>query len=135
MNLGTSLIRFGYGLLFIWGGLEKFFQGFLGGVGLRNMADFLQSTGWGFLGNQGSYALAFFLASVELLCGVLLLINKKLFPAFATLAFIMLVALVTVHIPSGNWMNSMIHLTLFTSLLGLSLQERQAEQPRVVLAE
>jgi putative oxidoreductase len=124
MNNGNLIIRIGFGLLFIWGGLEKFFEGFLGGVGLENMAGFLQSSGLGFLGDSGTYALGALLALLELVAGILLLVNKKLWFAYTFLAFIMLVALVLVHIPSGNWMNIMIHLALFTSLLGLGLNER-----------
>ncbi len=128
---GTTIIRFGYGILFIWGGLEKFFQGFLGGVGLHNMADFLKSTGWSFLGDSGTFALAVLLASMELLAGILLLANQKLMYVFFLLSFIMLVALLTVHIPSGNWMNIMIHVTLFTSLLGLGLTQLAKEKQAV----
>ena len=41
MNLGNTIIRIGFGLLFVWCGLEKMIEGFLGGVGLDNMAAFL----------------------------------------------------------------------------------------------
>jgi len=122
---GNILIRIGFGLLFIWGGLEKFFEGFLGGVGLQNVANFLQASGFSFLGDTGSYILGIVLAALELIAGVALLTNKKLFESYAFLAFIMLVALVLVHIPSGSWMNSMIHLSLVTTLAGLSLNSRQ----------
>jgi Predicted membrane protein len=122
MKSGNFIIRLGLGLLFVWGGVEKYFEDFLGGVGLKNMADFLKSTGWAFLGDTGTYALGFILATLELIAGILLLANKKLFYACGFLSFIMLVALVTVHIPSGNWMNIMIHIALFTTLLGLALE-------------
>ncbi len=124
MNIGNLVIRIGFGLLFIWGGLEKFIEGFLGGVGLKNMAGFLQSSGLGFLGESGTYVLGALLAFLELAAGILLLANKKLFYSYSFLAFIMLMALVLVHIPSGNWMMIMIHIALFTSLLGLGLNER-----------
>lgn len=44
MKTGFSnlIIRIGFALLFIWGGLEKNFEGFLGGVELDNMAGFLK---------------------------------------------------------------------------------------------
>ena len=124
MKLGNTIIRIGFGLLFVWGGLEKFFEGFLGGVGLDNMAGFLKSSGLGFLGDSGTYILGAFLALVELLAGLLLFANKQLFYAFAVLAGIMGVALLSVHIPSGNWMNIMIHIALFTSLLGLAIENK-----------
>ncbi len=124
MNTGNLIIRLGFGLLFVWGGVEKFIEGFLGGVGLENMANFLKSSGLSFLGDSGTYALGALLAALELIAGILLIINKKTFQAYAFLAFIMLMALVLVHIPSGNWMNIMIHLALFTTLTGLALNAR-----------
>ncbi len=123
MKYGNLIIQIGFGLLFIWGGLEKFFEGFLGGVGLTYMANVLKSTGWGFLGDSGTFILAIVLASLELVAGVLLIINKKLFLSYSFLAFIMLVALLTVHIPSGNWMNIMIHIALFLALSGLAVNQ------------
>ena len=125
MNNGNLIIRIGFGLLFIWGGLEKFIEGFLGGVGLKNMAGFLQNSGLAFLGETGTYTLGAILAGLELVAGILVLANKKLFEAYIFLTFIMFMALVLVHIPSGNWMNIMIHIALFTTLLGLGLNARQ----------
>ncbi|WP_158728193.1 MULTISPECIES: DoxX family membrane protein [Flavobacterium] len=128
MNIGNIIIRIAFGLLFVWGGLEKFFEGFLGGVGLQNAAGFLKSSGWSFLGDSGTFVLAIILSSLELIAAILLLANKKLFFAFTFLAFIMLVALLTIHIPSGNWMNIMIHIALFGSLLGLGLNHFNKEK-------
>jgi putative oxidoreductase len=128
MNFGNLIIRIAFGLLFIWGGLEKFFEGFLGGVGLQNMAGFLKSTGWSFLGDTGTFVLAVILSTLELVAGVLLIANKKLFYSYSFLSFIMLVALLTVYIPSGNWMNIMIHIALFGSLLGLGLNHFNKEK-------
>ena len=125
MKIGSIIIRIGFGLLFVWGGLEKLIEGFLGGVGLDNMAAFLKSSGLGFLGDSGTYVLGAFLALVELAAGLLLFANKQLFYAYGILAIIMLVALLSVHIPSGNWMNIMIHLALFTTLLGLALEQKE----------
>ena len=122
MKYSNLIIRLGIGLLFVWGGLENFFEGFLGGVGLQNMADFLNSKGFSFLGDNGTYVLGVLLALFELVAGILVLANKKLKYAYAFLAFIMFVALVLVHFPSGNWMNIMIHITLFTTLLGLAFE-------------
>lgn len=123
MKSGNLVIRIGMGLLFVWGGVEKFIEGFLGGVGLQNMADFLKSSGLAFLGDTGTYALGAILAALELAAGVLVLINKKTFYAYALLSFIMVMALVLVHIPSGNWMNIMIHLALAATLAGLAMND------------
>ena len=128
MNIGNLIIRIAFGLLFIWGGLEKFFEGFLGGVGLQNMADFLKTTGWSFLGDTGTFVLAVILSTLEFVAGVLLIANKKLFYSYSFLSFIMLVALLIVYIPSGNWMNIMIHIALFGSLLGLGLNHFNKEK-------
>ncbi|WP_117882044.1 DoxX family protein [Aureibaculum luteum] len=125
MNIGNLVIRIGIALLFIWGGLEKFFEGVLGGVGLQNMANFLKGSGLAFLGDTGTYALGTLLAALELIAGILVLLNKQLLYAYAFLAFIMLMALVLVHIPSGNWMNIMIHMMLITTLAGLAINEKE----------
>ena len=126
-NTGNLIIRIALGLLFVWGGLEKFFEGFLGGVGLQNMADFLKANGLEFLGDTGTYIVGALLAVLELVAGVLVLANKQLIYAFGFLAFIMLMALVLVHIPSGNWMNIMIHIALFGTLLGLALENKDSK--------
>ncbi len=125
MNTGNLIIRIGFGILFVWGGLEKFIEGFLGGVGLHNMAGFLKSSGLAFLGDTGTYILATLLAFLELAAGILLFLDKKTFFAYAFLAFVMLMALLLVHFPSGNWLNIMIHIALTTTLAGLAIQERQ----------
>ena len=88
------------------------------------MADFLKQSGLTFLGDTGTYVVGGLLALFELIAGVLLLINKQTFFAYVFLAFIMLMALVLVHIPSGNWMNIMIHIALTTTLSGLAIQEK-----------
>lgn len=121
---GNLIIRIGIGLLFVWGGIEKFIEGFLGGVGLQAMADMLKSSGLGFLGDTGTYALAAILALLELVAGILVLVGKQLFYAYAFLAFVMLMALVLVHIPSGNWLNIMIHIALLGTLAGLAINNR-----------
>jgi len=122
MKIGNLIIRIGIGLLFVWGGLEKFFKGFLDGVGLEAMAAFLKSSGLAFFGDSGTIILAAILASIELIAGILVLLNKQLFYAFGVLSFIMLMALILVYIPSGGWMNIMIHIALITTLLGLAIE-------------
>lgn len=127
MDLGNFIIRLGLGLLFVWGGLEKFFEGYFGGVGLEKMAASLQKIGFGFLGDTGNYMLAIFLAGTELIAGILLIINKKVAIAGVYAAFIMLVALITVYFPAANWMQSMIHIALLTSYLGVGIQAYKNE--------
>lgn len=121
MNLGNTVLRLGLGLLFVWGGLEKFFKGYFGGVGLEKMASSLQTIGFGFLGEKGNYFLAIFLAATELIAGILILINRKTALASFYAAFIILVALVTVYFPTKNWMQSMMHIAIMTSYLALGI--------------
>ena len=128
MKYGNLIIRLGLGLLFVWGGLEKFFVGYLGGVGLEKMASSLQNIGFGFLGDQGNYILAFLLALTELIAGILILINKKISLAYFYAAYIMLVALITVYFPSKNWMQSMIHIALLSTFLGLGMEAYQLKK-------
>lgn len=121
---GNLIIRIGIGLLFVWGGLEKFIEGFLGGVGLQVMADMLKGSGLAFLGDTGTYVLGAILALLELVAGILVLAGKQLFYAYAFLAFVMLMALVMVHIPSGKWINIMIHIALLGTLAGLAINNK-----------
>jgi putative oxidoreductase len=125
MNLGNLIIRIGIGLLFVWGGVEKFIEGFLGGVVLDAVAGLLKSSGLAFLGDAGTYALGALLAALELVSGIMVLVGKQLMYAFGFLAFVMLMALILVHIPSGNWMNIMIHIALLGVLAGLAIQAKQ----------
>lgn len=125
MNLGNLIIRISIGLLFVWGGVEKFIEGFLGGVGLQAMADMLKGSGLAFLGDTGTYALGAILAALELIAGILVLLGKQLMYAYGFLAFVMFMALILVHIPSGKWINIMIHIALFGVLTGLAVKEKQ----------
>jgi len=120
---GDLIIRIGIGLLFVWGGVEKFIEGFLGGIGLQAVADMLKGSGLAFLGDSGTYVLGTILAALELIAGILVLLGKQLAYAYAFLAFVMLMALVLVHAPSGNWLNIMIHIALTGILAGLAVQE------------
>jgi len=121
MKYSNLIIRIGLGLLFVWGGLEKFLIGYFGGVGLDKMASSLQSIGFGFLGEEGNYILAILLAGTELIAGILILVNRYTALACFYAAVIMFVALITVYFPSGNWMQSMIHIALLTTFFGLGL--------------
>ncbi|MCF8715082.1 DoxX family membrane protein [Joostella atrarenae] len=131
MKTGNYLIQLGFGLLFIWGGIEKFIEGFMGGVGLENMAALLMNNGLSFLGESGAIMLSGVLAFLELIAGILLVINKKIFYSYTFLAFIMLMALIIVHIPSGNWMNIMIHIALLLALSGLAINTQTSTITKV----
>ena len=127
MILSNLIPRLGLGLLFVWAGLEKFFEGFLGGVGLERMAAGLGKRGFDFLGENGLFVLAFVLALTELVVGILILLNKKVRWAGFIAAFIMLVALLTSYI-TKSWMQSMIHIALLASYLGIALAEDESRE-------
>ena len=120
---GNAFIRWGLGLLFVWGGLSKLF-GILGGPGLSGFSGMLQSIGFEFLGGA-SIVLAVIIAVVELVGGLALIVNKKFVHAsYVLLALVMLVALVLVHIGSGAWNQIMMHVALLLTLGGLAINTR-----------
>ncbi|UMB54937.1 DoxX family protein [Lutibacter sp. A64] len=121
-KLGNKILRLGLGFLFVWGGIEKLVVEYFGGVGLEKMANSLQRIGFGFLGESGTYALAIWLAVSELIAGLLILLNFKTFYASLYAAFILIVALFTVYITRGDWMQSMIHIALISAYIALGLQ-------------
>lgn len=121
-KLGNIIVRLGLGLLFVWGGLEKLFTDYFGGVGMEKMASSLHNIGFGFLGEQGTYYLAIWLSLTELIAGIFILINFKTFYASLYAAFILVVALFTVYVAKGNWMQSMIHIALISAYINLGLQ-------------
>ena len=130
---GNLLIRIGIGLVFVWGGLEKFIPGFFGGPGLEGATGFLKSVGLDLGG--ATIGLTIALAAVELLGGILILLGKKLFEAYAVLAIVMLIATLLVWAPkafadfSGAnnmfWVIFITHLGLTITLAGLALNHKK----------
>ncbi len=130
---GNLLIRIGIGLIFIWGGLEKFIPGFLGGPGLDGATEFIG----GVFGVNGIIAtmMTVSLALTELAAGILLIAGKRLFETYAVLTLLLLVATVMVWLPAGfadmsgnnnvTWILVIMHIGLLLTLAGLTLQERQ----------
>lgn len=130
---GNLLIRIGIGLIFLWGGLEKFIPGFLGGPGLEGATGFIG----GVFGVSGIIAtiMTVGLAITEIAAGVLLIAGKKLFEVYASLTVLILVATVMVWIPAGfadmsgannvTWILVIMHIGLLLTLAGLTLQEKQ----------
>ena len=130
---GASLVKLGLGLLFTWGGLEKLFEGFLGGVGLDALSGMLGNIGFGFLGG-GTYALAIVVAVVELLAGLVLLggafgcntCAKYVKYAGWAGVIILAVAILTVHLPNFDsesamsWANLLLHLSAALSFAGVA---------------
>lgn len=131
---GNLLIRIGIGLIFIWGGLEKFIPGFLGGPGLTGASGFVGSV----FGLEGTIAtiLTVVLAITELAAGVFVVVGKKLFEAYAVLTLILLVAIVMVWLPAGfndmsgnnnvTWVTLITHIGLLITLAGLTINHKKS---------
>lgn len=131
---GNLLIRIGIGFIFIWGGLEKFIPGFLGGPGLTGATGFVGSV----FGVEGTIAtiLTIGLAITELAGGILLVAGKKLFQAYAVLTLILLVAIIMVWLPAGlkdmsgnnnvTWVTLVTHLGLLLTMAGLALNHKKS---------
>ncbi len=131
---GNVLIRIGIGLIFVWGGLEKFIPGFLGGPGLEGATGFVGSV----FGVTGVIAtiLTVGLAIAELAAGILVIMGKKLFEAYAVLTVILLVAVIMVWLPAGfkdmsgnnnvTWVTLITHIGLLLTLAGLTLSSRKS---------
>jgi len=138
MNAGTGnlIIRIGIGIIFLWGGLEKFIPGFLGGPGLEGATGFIG----GVFGVSGIFAtlITVGLAITELTAGILLIAGKKLFEAYAVLTLLLLVAILMVWIPAGfgdmsgnnnvTWIVLITHIGLLLTLAGLTINEKQKLQ-------
>jgi len=132
---GNLLIRIGIGLVFVWGGLEKFIPGFLGGPGLEGATGFVGSV----FGVNGVIAsiLTIGLAITELAAGVLIILGKKLFEAYAALTLILLVAVIMVWLPAGfqdmsgknnvTWVTLITHIGLLLTLAGLTLNSKKSK--------
>lgn len=132
MKNGNLIIRIGIGLVFIWGGLEKFIPGFFGGPGLEGATGFVG----GLFGVEGIIAtiLTVGLAVTELVAGILVVAGKKLFEAYSVLTFILLVAIVMVWLPAGfkdmsgnnnvTWVTLITHIGLLLTMAGLAINAR-----------
>lgn len=133
---GNVLIRIGIGIIFIWGGLEKFIPGFFGGPGLTGATGFVG----GVFGVEGVIAtiLTIGLAITELAAGVLVVIGKKLFISYTVLTIILLVATLMVWVPEGfkdmsgannvTWVILITHIGLLLTLGGLALNQKNIKK-------
>ena len=131
---GNLLIRIGIGVIFVWGGLEKFIPGFLGGVGFTGASGFIG----GLFGVDGIIAtiLTLGLALTELAAGILIISGKKLFETYAAVTAILLVAIVMVWLPAGfkdmsgsnnvTWVTLITHIGLLLALAGLTLNHKKS---------
>ena len=94
-GFGTLALRIPIGIIFVAHGAQKLFGAF-GGYGLEGTGQFMAS-----LGLTPGYLMALLVGSAEFFGGLALLFGVLVRPAAAALAFAMLVAIFSVHIDKG----------------------------------
>jgi putative oxidoreductase len=94
-GLGPLALRIPVGIIFMAHGAQKLFGAF-GGYGLEGTGQFMAS-----LGFTPGYLTALLAGSAEFFGGLALLLGLLVRPAAAALAFAMLVAIFSVHIDKG----------------------------------
>jgi putative oxidoreductase len=97
-SVAPLALRLGAGITFAAYGSQKLFAWF-GGYGLEGTGQFMAS-----LGLEPGYLMALAAGSAEFFGGLLLLLGLFTRPTAIVLAFTMLVAIVTVHLPNGLFM-------------------------------
>ena len=98
-GFGTLALRIPIGIIFVAHGAQKLFGAF-GGYGLEGTGQFMAS-----LGLTPGYLMALLAGSAEFFGGLALLLGVLVRPAAAALAFAMLVAIFSVHIDKGLFMD------------------------------
>jgi putative oxidoreductase len=93
-------VRIPVGIIFVAHGAQKLFGAF-GGYGLEGTGQFMAS-----LGLTPGYLMALLAGSAEFFGGLALLFGVLVRPAAAALAFAMLVAIFSVHIGNGLFMDN-----------------------------
>lgn len=91
-------LRLPVGIIFMAHGAQKLF-GWFGGYGLEGTAQFMES-----IGLQPGYQMAMLAGGAEFLGGLALIVGFLVRPAATTLAFTMIMAIVTVHLGNGLFM-------------------------------
>ena len=94
-GFGTLALRIPIGIIFVAHGAQKLFGAF-GGYGLDGTGQFMAS-----MGLTPGYLMALLAGSAEFFGGLALLFGVLVRPAAAALAFAMLVAIFSVHIDKG----------------------------------
>ena len=98
-GFGPLALRIPIGIIFVAHGAQKLFGAF-GGYGLEGTGQFMAS-----LGLTPGYLMALLAGSAEFFGGLALLFGVLVRPAAAALAFAMLVAIFSVHIGNGLFMD------------------------------
>ena len=97
-ELSTLALRLVAGIVFVAYGAQKLF-GWFGGYGLEGTGSWMDS-----IGLSPGYLMALLAGSAEFFGGLLLILGLAVRPAGIALAFTMLIAIVTVHLPNGLFM-------------------------------
>ena len=99
-NLSSLLLRLTAGVIFIAHGAQKLF-GLFGGYGLEGTGQWMAS-----IGLEPGYLMALAAGSAEFFGGIALLLGLLTRPAALALAVTMVVAIFTVHIQNGLFMDN-----------------------------
>ncbi|MEH6637083.1 MAG: DoxX family protein [Halioglobus sp.] len=99
-GLDTLPLRVGAGAIFVAHGAQKLF-GWFGGYGLEGTAGWMTS-----IGLEPGLLMATMAGSAEFFGGLLLIVGLLVRPAALILAITMIVAIVTVHLQNGLFMDN-----------------------------
>lgn len=122
LGLDTLPVRIGAGVIFTAHGAQKLF-GWFGGYGLEGTAGWMES-----IGLAPGTLMAALAGGAEFFGGLLLIVGLLVRPTAVVLAFTMLVAIVTVHLPHGLFMsNNGYEFGLALMVISISLALRGAD--------
>lgn len=99
-SLAPLALRIAAGIIFMAHGAQKLF-GWFGGYGLEGTGQWMAS-----IGLEPGYFMALMAGSAEFFGGLFLLLGLLTRATSLVLAFTMLVAIVTVHLPNGLFMSN-----------------------------
>ena len=99
-GFSTLALRIPVGIIFMAHGAQKLFAWF-GGYGLAGTGQFFES-----IGLAPGVAMAFLAGSAEFFGGLFLILGLLTRPSALVLAFTMLIAIVSVHLPNGLFMSN-----------------------------
>nr|VVV05614.1 Putative oxidoreductase MhqP [Aliivibrio wodanis] len=99
-GFNTLALRIPVGIIFMAHGAQKLFAWF-GGYGLAGTGQFFES-----IGLAPGVAMAFLAGSAEFFGGLFIILGLLTRPSAFVLAFTMLIAIVSVHLPNGLFMSN-----------------------------
>ncbi|MGR6831679.1 DoxX family protein [Aliivibrio wodanis] len=99
-GFSTLALRIPVGIIFMAHGAQKLFAWF-GGYGLAGTGQFFES-----IGLTPGVAMAFLAGSAEFFGGLFIILGLLTRPSALILAFTMLIAIVSVHLPNGLFMSN-----------------------------